>query len=92
MINLLNDIRNAESPISNNRKLINTIAILFLGIALGTISKYLDFRHGKKQLAQLQPSELVTTILISNIATLSLEDSTYNRGIAIRMKHQCQLL
>lgn len=30
---------------------------------------------GKKQLAQLQPSELVTTILISNIATLSLEDS-----------------
>lgn len=31
---------------------------------------------GKKQLAQLQPSELVTTILISNIATLSLEDST----------------
>ena len=45
MINLLNDIRNAESPISNNRKLINTIAILFLGIALGTISKYLDFRQ-----------------------------------------------
>ncbi len=31
---------------------------------------------GKKQLAQLQPSELVTTILISNIATLSLEDSS----------------
>ena len=45
MINLLNDIRNAESPISNNRKLINTIAILFLGIALGTFSKYLDFRQ-----------------------------------------------
>lgn len=31
---------------------------------------------GKKQLAELQPSELVTTILISNIATLSLEDSS----------------
>ena len=31
---------------------------------------------GKKQLAQLQPSELVTTIMISNIATLSLEDSS----------------
>ena len=31
---------------------------------------------GKKQLAQLQPSELVTTILVSNIATLSLEDSS----------------
>lgn len=29
---------------------------------------------GKKQLGELQPSELVTTILISNIATLSLEE------------------
>jgi uncharacterized membrane protein YcaP (DUF421 family) len=29
---------------------------------------------GKKQLGELQPSELVTTILISNIATISLED------------------
>ena len=43
MIKVLNDIRNAENPISNNGKLINTIAILFLGIALGTFSKYLDF-------------------------------------------------
>ena len=41
----MNDIRNAENPISNNRKIINTIAILFLGIALGTFSKYLDFRQ-----------------------------------------------
>ncbi|MBP3855741.1 MAG: DUF421 domain-containing protein [Ruminiclostridium sp.] len=31
---------------------------------------------GKKQLGELQPSELVTTILISNIATLSIEDPT----------------
>lgn len=30
---------------------------------------------GKKQIGELQPSELVTTIMISNIATLSLEDS-----------------
>ncbi|MDE7280974.1 MAG: DUF421 domain-containing protein [Ruminiclostridium sp.] len=30
---------------------------------------------GKKQLGELQPSELVTTIMISNIATLALEDS-----------------
>ena len=45
MIKFLNDIRNAENPISNNRKLINTIALLFLGIALGTFSKYLDFRQ-----------------------------------------------
>lgn len=31
---------------------------------------------GKKQLGELQPSELVTTIMVSNIATLALEDST----------------
>ena len=31
---------------------------------------------GKKQLGELQPSELVTTIMVSNIATLSLEDSS----------------
>ena len=31
---------------------------------------------GKKQLGELQPGELVTTILISNIATLSIEDPT----------------
>ncbi len=41
----MNDIRSAENPISGNRKIINTIAILFLGIALGTFSKYLDFRQ-----------------------------------------------
>ncbi len=31
---------------------------------------------GKKQLGELQPSELVTTIMISNIATLALEESS----------------
>lgn len=31
---------------------------------------------GKKQLGELQPTELVTTILISNVATLSIEDPT----------------
>ena len=42
----LNDIRCAENPISGNRKIINTIAAFFLGIALGTFSKFLDFvRH-----------------------------------------------
>ena len=45
MIKILNDIKNAENSISNNRKLINTMAILFLGIALGFFSKYLDFRQ-----------------------------------------------
>ena len=45
MIKLLNDIRNVENSISNNSKIINTIVVLFLGIALGTFSKYLDFRQ-----------------------------------------------
>ena len=47
MIKFLNDIRNVEKPISNNRKIINTIVVLFLGIALGTFSKYLDFRQAE---------------------------------------------
>ena len=47
MIKFLNDIRNVEKPISNNRKIINTIAILLLGIALGTFSKFLDFRQAE---------------------------------------------
>ena len=45
VINFLNDIRNAENPISNNRKLINTIAILLLRNSFGNFSKYLDFRQ-----------------------------------------------
>ena len=47
MIKFLNDIRNVEKLISNNRKIINTIAVLFLGIALGTFSKFLDFRQAE---------------------------------------------
>ena len=43
MIKLLNDIRNAENSISNNSKIINTIVVLFLGIALGTFSKIFGF-------------------------------------------------
>ena len=43
----LNDIWRAENPISGNRKIINTIAVLFLGIALGTFSKFLDFRQAE---------------------------------------------
>ena len=45
MNKFLNDIRSAENPISSNRKIINTIAVLFLGIALGTFSKFLYFRQ-----------------------------------------------
>ena len=47
MKELLNHIRSAENPISGNRKIINTIAVLFLGIALGTFSKFLDFRQAQ---------------------------------------------
>ena len=38
---------------------------------------------GKKQLGELQPSELVTTILISNIATLSIEDPNISMLLGI---------
>lgn len=44
---LLKDIRKAENPISNTRKTINTIALLFVGIALGTFSKYMDFHQAE---------------------------------------------
>ena len=47
MKKFLNDISSAENPISGNRKIINTIAILLLGIALGTFSKFLDFRQAE---------------------------------------------
>ena len=47
MKEFLNHIRSAENPISGNRKIINTIAVLFLGIALGIFSKFLDFRQAE---------------------------------------------
>ena len=47
MNKFLNNIRSVENPISSNRKIINTIIILFLGIALGTFSKFLDFRQAE---------------------------------------------
>ena len=47
MKKFLNDIRSAENPISGNRKIINTIAILLLGIASETFSKFLDFRQAE---------------------------------------------
>lgn len=43
----LKDIRIEETPISNNRKIINTLAVFLLGIFLGTFSKYLDFRQSE---------------------------------------------
>lgn len=47
MNKFLNDIRDAENPITVNKKIINTIVILCLGIALGTFSKYLDFHQAE---------------------------------------------
>lgn len=47
MSNFLNNIRCAEKSIPAHRKIINTIAILCLGIVLGTFSKYLDFRQAE---------------------------------------------
>ncbi len=47
MNKFLNGIRSAGNPISVNRKIINTIVILLLGIALGTFSKFLDFRQAE---------------------------------------------
>lgn len=47
MNKFLNDIRSAENPISDNKQIITTIAIFILGIALGTFSKFLDFRQAE---------------------------------------------
>ena len=47
MNKFLNDIRGTENPIPVKNKIINTTIILFLGIALGTFSKYLDFRQAE---------------------------------------------
>jgi len=47
---------------------IRTIVIYLLVIAALRIM-------GKRQLGELQPSELVVTILVSNLATMSIEDS-----------------
>ncbi|MGY3776809.1 hypothetical protein [Helcococcus sueciensis] len=47
MIKFLNNIRSAENLISTKRKTINTIALLFLGIALGTFSKFMDVHQAE---------------------------------------------
>lgn len=37
---------------------------------------------GKRQIGELQPSELVITLLLSNIATLPIEDMTIPMSMA----------
>jgi len=52
------------------------LLVLFLRTILVYIFVIAAIRiMGKRQLGELQPNELVVTILISNIATLSLQDS-----------------
>lgn len=45
MIEFLDSIRSVDEYISISRKILNTIFILLLGLALGTFSKYLDYRQ-----------------------------------------------
>ena len=42
MKKFLNDIRSAENPIPLFKQIINTVYILFIGIILGTFSKFID--------------------------------------------------
>ena len=61
------DIRSAENPISGNRKIINTIAVLFLGIALGTFSNFLDFRDVYKRQAKRDILSNPATFIFFNL-------------------------
>lgn len=47
MKSFLNTIRSEEKPKSVRRQVVDTFGILLLGIALGTFSKFLDFRQGE---------------------------------------------
>lgn len=47
MNNFLNDIRSAKNSMPLHRKIVNTTAILCLGIVLGTFSKIMDFRQAE---------------------------------------------
>ncbi|MDE5865367.1 MAG: hypothetical protein K2H31_02030, partial [Lachnospiraceae bacterium] len=42
MKSFLNTIRCEEKPISVSRQIVDTFAVIFLGIALGTFSKFID--------------------------------------------------
>lgn len=54
---------------------LNTLNIVFIRAILLYIIVIFSVRlMGKRQIGELQPSELVITILVSNIATLPLED------------------
>ena len=50
------------------------LTVFIRGIAIYILVTFSIRAMGKRQLGELSPSELVITILISNIATLSMED------------------
>ena len=52
------------------------LIIFIRGIIVYLIVIFATRAMGKRQLGQLSPSELVITILISNIATLSMENAS----------------
>ena len=51
-----------------------TMIILFRAVCLYLLIVFSLRLMGKRQLGELQPSELVITILISNIASIPIED------------------
>ena len=48
MKKFLNDIRYTENRVPLNKQIINSVLILFLGIALGVFSKFLDCTPSNK--------------------------------------------
>ena len=50
------------------------LIVLFRAVILYIVIVFCIRLMGKKQLGELQPSELVVTIMLSNIATLPIED------------------
>lgn len=52
------------------------LVVFFRAIILYILIMFCIRLMGKRQLGELQPSELVITILISNIASLPIEDTS----------------
>ena len=52
------------------------LIVFFRAIILYALVIFSIRLMGKRQIGELQPSELVITILLSNIATLPIEDTT----------------
>lgn len=57
-----------------NREVINLLIVYIRAVLLYIVIIFCVRLMGKRQLGELQPSELVVTIMLSNIATLPIED------------------